>query len=49
VIAALLGLHPEHDFLKFKKGAVLTLEGGFWEGFMMTMFAPPILMKEIKS
>jgi phosphohistidine phosphatase len=41
VIAGLLGLHPEHDFLVFKKGAFLMVEGEFWEGFMMTLFIPP--------
>ncbi|MBY0515307.1 MAG: histidine phosphatase family protein [Bacteriovoracaceae bacterium] len=49
VIAALLGLHPEHDFLRFKKGAFLMLEGGFWQGFMMTLFAPPAMIKEISN
>jgi len=49
VIAALLGLHPEHDFLKFKKGAFLTLEGGFWQGFVMTTFVPPALLKGLRD
>lgn len=49
VIAALLGLHPEHDFIRFKKGAFLVLEGGFWEGFMLTLFAPPVLMRQLKA
>ena len=45
VIAALLGLHPEHDFLDFKKGSYLMLEGSFWEGFMMTFFLPPLAIR----
>jgi phosphohistidine phosphatase SixA len=47
VIAALLGLHPEHDFIRFRKGAFLVLEGSFWEGFMMTLFAPPKLINDL--
>lgn len=49
VIGSLLGLHPEHDFLRFKKGGFLTLEGGFWEGFMMTMFVPPMLVRGLSK
>lgn len=47
VIGVLLGLHPEHDFLRFKKGAYLVMEGSFWEGFMMTLFAPPALVRDL--
>lgn len=47
VIAALLGLNPEHDFLRFRKGAFLMLEGSFWEGFMLTLFASPQLINDL--
>jgi phosphohistidine phosphatase SixA len=47
VVGALLGLHPEHDFLRFKKGGFLTLEGSFWEGFVMTLFLSPAVIKEL--
>lgn len=47
VVAGLLGLHPEHDFLRFKKGGFLMIEGEVWDGFMMTMFAPPKLIEEL--
>ncbi len=47
VIGALLGLHPEHDFLRFKKGGYLMLEGSFWEGFMMTVFLPPLAIRAL--
>jgi phosphohistidine phosphatase len=47
VVAGLLGLHPEHDFLRFKKGGFLVIEGEVWDGFMMTMFAPPKLIEAL--
>jgi phosphohistidine phosphatase len=47
VIAGLLGLHPEHDFLRFKKGGFLMIEGEFWDGFMMTLFVPPKLLDDL--
>ena len=49
VIGALLGLHPEHDFLRFKKGAYLMLEGSFWEGFIMTCFVPPLAIRALSQ
>lgn len=37
VIAALLALHPEHDFMTIKKGGICVLEGGMWKGFTMEL------------
>lgn len=45
VIAALLALHPEHDFMTIKKGGVCVLEGGMWKGFKMELLLQPKLMK----
>jgi phosphohistidine phosphatase len=47
VIAGLLGLHPEHDFLRFKKGGFLVIEGEFWDGFVMTEFISPKLIEDL--
>jgi phosphohistidine phosphatase len=47
VIAALLALHPEHDFMSIKKGGVCVLEGGMWKGFKMELLLPPKVMKMI--
>ncbi len=47
VIAALLGLHPEHDFMGFKKGGVCVLEGGIWEGLMMKLLVSPQFLEDL--
>src|SRR5665648_1225856 len=41
VIAALLALQPEHDFMTIKKGGVCVLEGGMWKGFTLELLIPP--------
>jgi phosphohistidine phosphatase len=44
VITSLLALHPEHDFMKIKKGGVCILKGGAWEGFrLVSLITPKIL------
>jgi phosphohistidine phosphatase len=45
VIAALLALHPEHDFMTIKKGGICVLEGGLWKGFTMELLLPPKVVK----
>lgn len=45
VIAALLALHPEHDFMTIKKGGLCVLEGGMWKGFTMELLLQPKVMK----
>lgn len=45
VIAALLMLHPEHEFLELKKGGICILEGGLWQGFKMELLLSPKSMK----
>jgi phosphohistidine phosphatase len=47
VIAALLALHPEHDFMTLKKGGICVLEGGMWKGFKMESLIQPKLLKTI--
>ncbi len=47
VIAALLALHPEHDFMKIKKGGICVLEGGMWDGFQMELLISPKFVKQI--
>lgn len=47
VIAALLALHPEHDFMTIKKGGICVLEGGMWKGFTMELLFTPKFLKEI--
>jgi phosphohistidine phosphatase len=47
VIAALLALHPEHDFMTIKKGGICVLEGGMWKGFTMELLLQPKVMKTI--
>lgn len=47
VIAALLGLHPEHDFMAFKKGGMCVLEGGIWEGLTMQLLISPQSLEDI--
>jgi phosphohistidine phosphatase len=32
-ISSLLDLHPEHSFMKLRKGGVCILKGSFWEGY----------------
>lgn len=45
VIAALLPLHPEHEFMNLKKGGICVLEGGMWQGFKMELLLQPKVMK----
>jgi phosphohistidine phosphatase SixA len=45
VVAALLALHPEHDFMTIKKGGLCVLEGGMWKGFKMELLLQPKTMK----
>ena len=45
VIAALLALHPEHDFMTIKKGGICVLEGGLWKGFTMELLLQPKVIK----
>lgn len=47
VIASLLALHPEHDFMTIKKGGICILEGRMWEGFTMELLISPKFLKEI--
>lgn len=47
VIAALLALHPEHDFMTIKKGGICVLEGGMWKGFTMELLISPKFLKNI--
>jgi phosphohistidine phosphatase len=47
VIASLLALHPEHDFMTIKKGGVCVLEGRMWEGFTMELLVSPKFLKQI--
>lgn len=47
VIAALLALHPEHDFMKIKKGGLCILEGGMWKGFTLELLLQPKILKII--
>lgn len=47
VIAALLALHPEHDFMTIKKGGICVLEGGMWKGFTMELLLQPKFLKAI--
>jgi phosphohistidine phosphatase len=47
VIAALLALHPEHDFMSIKKGGICVLEGGMWKGFKMELLLQPKMLKTI--
>lgn len=49
VIAALLALHPEHDFMTIKKGGICILEGGMWKGFKMELLLQPKIMKAISE
>jgi phosphohistidine phosphatase len=47
VIAALLALHPEHDFMNLKKGGICILEGGMWKGFKMELLIQPKILKTV--
>jgi phosphohistidine phosphatase len=47
VIASLLALHPEHDFMTIKKGGICVLEGRMWEGFTMEVLVSPKFLKQI--
>jgi phosphohistidine phosphatase len=47
VIASILALHPEHDFMKIKKGGVCVLEGGMWEGFRMEILISPKFLRAL--
>lgn len=48
VIAALLALHPEHDFMTIKKGGLCILEGGMWKGFTMELLLQPKVINLLK-
>ena len=47
VIASLLALHPEHDFMTIKKGGLCVLEGRMWEGFTLELLISPKFLKQI--
>jgi len=47
VIAALLALHPEHDFMTLKKGGVSILSGGMWDGFTMELLISPKFLSSV--
>lgn len=47
VIASLLSLHPEHDFMTIKKGGICVLEGHLWKGFTMELLISPKFLKKI--
>lgn len=47
VIASLLALHPEHDFMTIKKGGICVLEGRMWEGFTMELLINPKFLKTV--
>ncbi len=47
VIAALLALHPEHDFMTLKKGGICMLEGGMWKGFTMELLISPKFLTQV--
>jgi phosphohistidine phosphatase len=49
VIAALLALHPEHDFMDIKKGGICVLSGGMWQGFRMEALLSPKFLKTITN
>ncbi len=48
VIASLLALHPEHDFMTIKKGGISTLQGGMWEGFRLELLISPKFLRSLK-
>ena len=47
VVAALLALHPEHDFMTIKKGGICVLEGGMWKGFTMELLISPKFLQNV--
>jgi phosphohistidine phosphatase len=47
VIATLLALHPEHDFMKIKKGGICVVEGSMWEGFTMELLISPKFLSRL--
>lgn len=47
VIASLLALHPEHDFLTLKKGGICVLEGGMWKGFTLELLVSPKFLEQV--
>jgi phosphohistidine phosphatase len=47
VIASLLALHPEHEFMTIKKGGICVLEGRMWEGFTMELLFSPKFLKAV--
>lgn len=47
VIASLLALHPEHDFMTIKKGGICMLEGRMWEGFNLELLISPKFLKDV--
>jgi phosphohistidine phosphatase SixA len=47
VIASLLALHPEHDFMTIKKGGICVLEGRMWEGFNLELLISPKFLKVV--
>ena len=49
VIATLLALHPEHDFMKIKKGGICVVEGSMWEGFTMELLISPKFLAQISG
>jgi phosphohistidine phosphatase len=49
VIAVLLALHPEHDFMTMKKGGICVLEGGMWKGFKLELLLQPKVMKTLSD
>ena len=49
VIAGLLALHPEHDFMALKKGGICVLAGGLWEGFTMESLVSPRFLRDVVS
>jgi len=49
VIASLLALHPEHDFMKMKKGGICILDGGMWDGFNLELLISPKFLKQTRK
>lgn len=49
VIASLLALHPEHEFMTIKKGGICVLEGRMWEGFTMELLFSPKFLKAVTN
>lgn len=47
VIASLLALHPEHDFMTIKKGGVCVLEGRMWKGFTLELLLSPKFLRDV--